>query len=138
MQNSVQVSEVPPECGLLVRLPTPRKSVLTQTTCPCCGSVTGTRLPIVDLNTNTVAWGDKATKLFPIQAEILHLLVRRFPGTVPYDTVISRVWGVDEPANGAEVSMKVHLCGMRRRLEKADIRFKIKTVWGEGYRLVLS
>jgi len=133
MQVAAQLYEIPRISVALTGDVTVHKSVETPTTCPCCGSVKGTRLPIVDLNTNTVAWGDKATKLTPIGAELMTLFVKAYPGMVTRSRLIERVWGDADPPLTAESALNVHIHQLRKVLR--PMGWGVRVVWGDGYRL---
>lgn len=81
----------------------------------------GTRLPIVDLNTNTVAWGDKATKLTPVGAELMSIFVRKFPGLATRSALISLVWGGNPPE---DKTLDVHMCKLRREIAPLGLSFR--------------
>lgn len=106
-----------------------------KTICPCCKSAILVKIPIVDLNTNTVSWQGKSTKLTPQQACITHVLVQRFPGAVAINGFISRVWGSMEPEDAAGV-MRVRACQIRKKLR--PMGWNIKCEYGGLYRLELA
>lgn len=138
MQFNTQIVDLGVEIGLkpfrrstaeeLAKLPTP-------TICPCCKSAISVKIPIVDLNTNTVSWQGKSTKLRPCGAELLSLLARRSPGMVSHEQIIIHLWGDDE-GEDAMATVKVHMCHLRKSV--APMGIGITSIWGSGYKLELA
>lgn len=124
-----------PYAGEQLRSPAVQ-SGLTLTTCPCCGSVMETKVPVVDLNTNVISWGGKTTKLRPVGAELMAMLVRRSLGIVTFDTLMNGIWGDNEPTD-AYAALKVHLSHIRKALGP-DSGIRIHNQPGVGYRLELD
>lgn len=102
------------------------------TECPCCRQRVETKLPIVDLNTNTLSFGDTHVHLSPQKAEILTVLLERFPAAVSHDTLIRRVWGITEPEKPL-IILKTLKCALCRVLRK--IGYDIVNTPHVGYKL---
>lgn len=103
------------------------------TTCPCCGAAVTARLPIVDLNTNTLAHDGVTFRVTPQHAELMTVLLERYPGTATYDHIIRRMWNVAEP-EAPRIILKVLKYSLCRNLRK--IGYDIANIPGAGYRLV--
>jgi DNA-binding winged helix-turn-helix (wHTH) protein len=70
--------------------------------CPTCGGGTLGRLPNVNLNTNTVARGnrhDTGISVQPKEAEFLHVLVAAWPRGVKAERLALKLWGRNAPDN---------------------------------------
>ena len=53
--------------------------------------------------------------------------------TLPRETILSRVWGLDSDVESANLDNYIHF--LRRRLKTIKSSAKITNVWGVGYRL---
>ena len=101
--------------------------------CPCCKQpLKKTKLPIVDLNNNRILLDGAYAHVKPQQAELLSVLVDRFPATVSYETLAERMWGVTGPDN-VKNALKVIRCQLCRVLR--NFGFDIKCSESRGYRL---
>ena len=100
--------------------------------CPCCGNECSIDLA-VDLNTNTILIGEKKIKANPQQAELLTILLADWPRTVSYSSIISRIYGVNEP-DAAIRSIYTVACRVRSYLS-AHSDWTIIGVPNRGYRL---
>lgn len=99
--------------------------------CPCCGAAASLELT-VDLNTNTLIHKQSYQHTTRQRAEFLHILVKRYPGTVSYDSLIRGLWGVTEPEVPKQtIKVLAHEC--RKLLHK--IGFDIHCVVGFGLRI---
>lgn len=103
-----------------------------KTPCPCCGSEIVSDLPVVDLNSNTFAWGGQTVKLSKTPAEIAHVLIKKSPQFVPREVLISSVWGMGEPET-AQGSLSVHMTKLRRAIE--PLGFSIDVIYNSGWRI---
>jgi DNA-binding response OmpR family regulator len=101
------------------------------TACPCCGSRIEARRPVVDLNTNTVAFGQVSVLATPRVAEVLSVLVGKYPGITTLDDLISTVWAGDEFVTLSNI--RAHVCFARETVEA--LGFRIRAISGRGYRL---
>jgi len=103
------------------------------TTCPCCGNAVKTDLPLVDLNTNCISFRGETIRLGPSRAEMMALLTRQYPETVPHDKLIRGMWHYSgEPQEPSKV-VQVQLCRTRKLL--AAWGFGLRTVRNVGVRL---
>ena len=104
--------------------------------CPCCGaSITPVRL-LVDLNSNTVAYGDeKVVCVVPPIIEVLHALNDRAPRVVRYAELNYAIWGSSREPDGWMACIRVYISGARRIVERFGGR--IDLVERRGYRLVM-
>lgn len=110
-------------------------SGIRPTTCPCCGSIMETKVPVVDLNTNTVSWRGKTTKLRARETEFLSILVARYPGLVTFNNFVDSVWGVNA-TDGVDACVTVTACNTRNKLLSSGIA--VTSVYGKGYRLEID
>lgn len=101
--------------------------------CPCCGAAMNLKKPRVDLNTNTLMFGNSTVELEPKEALLAEILMRRSPGTVTRDELIMHAWPDGEP-EVAETGLKVRLCYLRRKATLLGL--KIVNVHSVGYRVV--
>jgi DNA-binding response OmpR family regulator len=70
---------------------------------------------MVDLNSNTISFGDKTAILTPGQAEIVAVLADISPAALAFERLILRVWGGFEPENVKNV-LRVQTCLARPKL----------------------
>lgn len=115
-----------------------RQSVINappKTICPCCKSAISVKIPIVDLNTNTVSWQGKSTKLTPKQAELTTLLLNKFPGAETHRKIEQGMWGMGEMVEANNL-IKVFVTQLRHKLQPLNIT--VLNVRGYGYRLELA
>lgn len=105
-----------------------------KTTCACCGSKVDRKTPLVDLNTNTVAWGKWTAKLRPVHVEILAVLVEAWPLSVSRGRLIERVWGESDRRDSDMVAtLKTDICMLRKRLRSSGVT--IETTQAYGFRV---
>lgn len=102
-----------------------------KTPCPCCGAETDTALPLVDLNSNTVAWRGRTIRVPGRVAEIVHVLVEIHPRFADADFLRARIWG---PNN--EVTIKnLSVALSKTRAAMKPLGFSIDTVMSRGWRI---
>jgi DNA-binding response OmpR family regulator len=104
--------------------------------CPCCKQP----LPKVEgvavsLDDNVAIVGGRPIQLTPKQAEILKVLIDRAPATATREHIVYRVWGLNEREATAK-NLDVQMHNLRQRICREGIR--IQTIWGRGWRLVLT
>lgn len=108
---------------------------MTDRSCPCCGGVMYTKVPVyVDLTANEASVRGQAVKLTPRQAEVLHVLAEAFPRGVDKDRLINMVGGRYATENVREPCIPVHISHIRRALRPFGVA--IECLWGRGYRLI--
>jgi DNA-binding response OmpR family regulator len=90
----------------------------------------------VDFGNSRLLAGGQATLLTPTEAGLLHILIRNSGHIVPSDTLIARVWPLEQIF---EDTLRVHMHRLRRKLER-DYRHPqyIQTERGVGYRFVMA
>lgn len=112
----------------------PRARILQQaqcTCCPTCGSTINEKEFVVDLQNNVLIANGKIIKLTRRPAELIWYLRKNYPGTVPHEQIISKVWGsVETGATGLRTMVSLS----RRYLEL--VGWTIKNEHGSGYKLV--
>ncbi len=87
---------------------------------------------VLNTKTNEVVRSGKAVKLSGIQLKIIKVLLRKAPGIVSRNEVISAVWGDDEPSSDA---LRSHIYGLRTALDKGFNETRLETIHGKGYRI---
>jgi hypothetical protein len=100
-----------------------------QVRCPCCGQETKAGL-LVDLQTNTVASGDKLVRMNPTLAEFVYSLSSRYPRTVDYETIGWDLYAHNAP-EGETLRVRLAMWASLGRKLGLDI----KNVRHRGYRL---
>jgi len=122
--------------------PTPRGLFQREARFMECCSTCGQRLPpprllkarlLIDLNTNTVAWGETKVPLGACDAEMLKVLYDASPRPVTLHHFEARVLGYGDEER-CQAWLRVRMCSLRRKLR--DLPVKIITVYGLGYRLM--
>lgn len=89
---------------------------------------------VIDLNERTVTLGGTPLHLRPKEFDLLATFAR-FPGYVlDRDRLLDLVWGTGY--YGDQRTVDVHVAWLREKLAGSDV--KIETVWGIGYKLVVS
>jgi DNA-binding response OmpR family regulator len=91
--------------------------------CPCCGQVIpddGNRAS-VSLETNTVTFRGLATRLEPLQAEILSVIAEQAPRYITVDALMRRVFGILEQ-DGSIKGLHVAVSRMRKKIEPMGLR----------------
>lgn len=106
------------------------------TTCPCCGTRIEAKIPIVDLNTNTVSWRGHGLKMRPQQVEIFHVLARKFPHIATREAIVNALWAPDTQPDTGMKAIDVHMCAIRKLLVGTGM--SVDVVWGRGYVLRLE
>lgn len=74
------------------------------------------------------AWGLTAT-----ETKVAALLLRRRGKMVTHESIISYVWGDEEP-DSVENVMCIHVSRIRRKVRPHGL--DIEMIWGRGYKLV--
>lgn len=84
---------------------------------------------ILDMDRWEIRDGDCRVLLTRTEATVVQAVAHS--GVAKYDTIISDVWGWDEPLS-ARRTINVHVCNVRRKLRVAGLPELIKTVWAVG------
>jgi DNA-binding response OmpR family regulator len=103
-----------------------------ETKCPCCGTSIKSRVPLVDLQTNTAAFGNAVIQLSGREAELLTVLIDALPGAATYNDMASKVWH-------NQISMATIRHYLRTLQSKIPVvGFHLQNVHSVGMRLVRS
>lgn len=106
---------------------------VTMTHCPCCGSSIQVDRPIVDLDSNTITFGELRARVRPKVAEFVHVLSAKWPGAVRRSAIIADVWGGVEPPNSENC---VRLLAYQSRQAMAGWPFTVTGSQSRGFRLL--
>lgn len=105
------------------------------TSCPCCGQSIGVVRPIIDLQTNTISYGDEKLEIMPRCCVVFaYLILTKWPKTVPFDDLRFGMWGNQEP-KGWRYGIPSYAHFARPYLRHFGIA--IRAVHGVGYRAEL-
>lgn len=77
--------------------------------------------------------GDSATVLSKRLGDLLELFLRNPGQTLPRETILLRVWGMDSDVEDGNLDNYTYF--LRRSLRKVGSRLQLSTVRGVGYRL---
>ena len=88
-----------------------------------------------DVESREATRAGKQLKLSRIQAEILKLLMLRFPAMVSREQVFDTIWQGVEPDSDV---LRSHIYALRNVIDKGFEQQMLETVHGQGYRLVDS
>lgn len=103
------------------------------TKCPCCGSKIESSRPIVDLDSNVIAFGDLSAPVRPKVAEFMHVLSSKWPAAVRRSAIVADVWGGIEPPNSESC---VRLLAYQARQAMTGWPFTVSGSQSRGFRLV--
>lgn len=102
--------------------------------CPCCG--TPIHQPVsVSLDTNVISTAIGSAKLEPKCVEVVEALLRKFPGSVRFDTLGLAIWG-QRYWDLTENAVRVQVCKTRRAI--APLGLEIHSATNAGYRLAAT
>lgn len=107
----------------------------TTVTCPCCGSRVEVETPLIDMNTNTVAFRGGVIHSTSQVIDLLHILEHRYPATVSDDDLIRGMHGHSEP--DAALSVLRTVIHKARKIGRF-IGFDIQMHYARGYRMVVK
>ena len=90
------------------------------------------------LNRNTHEMSFKEQEYtIPLKEFELLFKLASYPGkTFSREDLIEDIWGYDY--EGDERTVDVHIKRVRERFPESEFRFRIKTIWGLGYRLEIT
>lgn len=88
----------------------------------------------VDPNTNTARRRGREIKLSPSQTCLVYRLAKTYPEPVPADKLHIAVWGAHQQRHVN--TLRATICEARHKL--APLGVAIESVYGNGYRLLLS
>lgn len=103
--------------------------------CPTCGSTYEASLPRVDLGRNILITVAGHTKLQPREAEILTVLIDRFPAVVSVDDLIFALFGYSEETSDPWNLLRVYISRLRRILEPLGWTIPRASRYSRGYYL---
>jgi DNA-binding response OmpR family regulator len=92
-----------------------------------CGDLT------LDLSSYDLTCGDKSVRLSYKEFEVLSLLIANMGRTLPKETLISRIWGIDSDAGDNNV--EAYISFLRKKLNYLNSTVQIVTQRKVGYRL---
>lgn len=106
-----------------------------KTICPCCKSEidTTSQWPLVDLNSNGMAWKGAITHVPAITAELMTALIAAHPRYASIDHLISQVWGEADAKIDAVANLRVQISILRRILK--PLGFSVDVIYDKGWRL---
>lgn len=86
-----------------------------------------------DLLSLTLSRGENSTALSKRLGDLLELFLRNPGQTLPRETILLRVWGMDSDVEDGNLDNYTYF--LRRSLRKVGSRLQLATVRGVGYRL---
>ena len=90
----------------------------------------------LNLSTYDLACGDKQVRLSYKEFEVLQLLMQNAGRTIPKETLISRIWGIESDAGDNNV--EAYISFLRKKLKFIDSEAQIVTQRKVGYRFEVS
>ena len=113
----------------------PQEQFSRSHTCPRCEEL---RASGITAGIDGAEWPGGRANLSPNEATVFAYLLRRRVATT--ENLALELYGLDP--NGGPTNAKncvdVYVCKLRRRLRDAGFPGHIETIWGRGYRLVLT
>ncbi|TFE65534.1 transcriptional regulator [Methylacidiphilum sp. Yel] len=106
---------------ILIRKKKPEKHILKT------GNLT------VDLKNSKVWKGTKEIKLTPKEFSLLALLLTKRNNIVSTEEIGEQIWGNSSKINSMRNVIQVHMCGLRKKLEKNALKNFITTIRGKGW-----
>lgn len=89
---------------------------------------------ILNIDNLQVFYGDKIIELTRNECRILSLLIRHHGNTISRTRLMKALW--DDESFVDDNTLTVNINRLRRKLEEIGIEGYIKTIKGEGYRLI--
>lgn len=87
----------------------------------------------LDLSSYDLRCNGKEVRLSYKEFEVLNLLIKNKGRTLPKETLISRIWGLESDANDNNV--EAYISFLRKKLKFLGSQVKIETLRKVGYRL---
>lgn len=72
------------------------------------------------------------------EMELLALLIRRAGAEVSRSDVLHVVWSDSPRSATLDNTLDVHISRLRKKLQEAECRCEIQTVWGKGFKLAVE
>lgn len=105
--------------------------------CPCCGHVLDAAMPVVDLNTNMVAFQNRRWRVTPKVAEFLYAIARHAPKPVPLLDIGFAMWGEHSPYDKKlNDCLAVYAWHVRKMLNNSGV--SVEHINNRGYRLFVE
>lgn len=103
--------------------------------CPCCGNpVSPADTLLVSLVTNRIFFEGGVAQVTGKCAELALVLSDAMPLPVDKDRLVSRLWGIREPASDPYVALRVYASKLRKQVKPLGLT--IENSRREGYRMV--
>lgn len=87
---------------------------------------------LIDLNTYVVKIEDKEIEMPPKELELLYYLASHPNKVFTREQLLDQIWGYE--FDGDTRTVDVHIKRIREKIENEKYSWKIKTVWGVGYK----
>lgn len=87
---------------------------------------------MIDLDLYVIKIKNEVMTLPPKEMELLYFLVQNKNRVYTREQLIEQIWGFD--FEGDNRTIDVHIKRLREKLESLSHRYRIKTVWGVGYK----
>jgi len=87
---------------------------------------------LIDLNTYVVKIDDKEIEMPPKELELLYYLASHPNKVFTREQLLDQIWGYE--FDGDTRTVDVHIKRIREKIENEKYSWKIKTVWGVGYK----
>ncbi|QEK13316.1 response regulator transcription factor [Crassaminicella thermophila] len=91
---------------------------------------------LIDMDLYIVKIEDKTFELPPKEMELLYFLVKNQNRVFTREQLIENIWGFD--FEGDSRTIDVHIKRLREKLEGVKDKYRIKTVWGVGYKFEVN
>lgn len=104
--------------------------------CPTCGQALPDIGLKVDLGNNLFVHRGHALAVTPMMAEILHVLVERFPSPIAKEDLCRKIWGLHNADFDESRALRTSVSNIRRILAPAGVA--VKHVSGSGYCIRIS
>ncbi|MEW9121710.1 MAG: response regulator transcription factor [Thermotaleaceae bacterium] len=87
---------------------------------------------MIDLDSYQIKVNNEIMELPPKEMELLYFLVKNQNRVFTREQLIENIWGYD--FEGDLRTIDVHIKRLREKLSPLEIQYKIKTLWGVGYK----
>src|SRR5215472_7293228 len=109
--------------------------------CPCCGQSIDISDVLLSLETNTISRAGRMVSLAPMEAEIMALMLKRYPNRVTMNQIWHAIYGHAEgPATN--MSLRTTICWLRRMIWQLGLEigsyYSHRTRYNGGYRLIIK
>jgi DNA-binding response OmpR family regulator len=86
-------------------------------------------------NGQSIAWGDDSEHFTPTTFELLRQMWGAASRTLSKEDIRVDVMCNEETSDD---NLRAHIKNARRELESANFPYEIETIWGKGYRVIVS